>query len=317
MSKVSVIIPIFNCEKYLERCVLSIINQSLKDIEIILVNDGSKDKSLNICEKFANIDNRIIIIDKKNEGVGIARNEGIKIAKGEYIAFVDSDDFVELNFLEHLYNRAIKKNADICGCLYDEYKNGKYVSIQDLNTLKICGERNGKQFLNYFYNPSSSYESICCIVVWNKIYKTELIKNILFSDKKSAEDEEFSFKIMQESKKIYMSNKVLYHYFSDNQNSLTNKPFGIHKLDFLKILEERKSLIRSNKYLYNKNLYLLCNISIEYFFKMDGSSKNYNKKIFNVNFKELLDTKGVKMKDKVRFFIFYISPNLYKILTKI
>ena len=123
MCKVSVIVPIYNSEKYLERCIKSIINQSLRDIEIILINDGSKDNSLNICKNFHNKDSRIKIIDKENEGVGSARNDGIKIAKGEWISFIDSDDFVESDFLECLYNEAISKNVEICGCLYDEYKD--------------------------------------------------------------------------------------------------------------------------------------------------------------------------------------------------
>nr|WP_295761705.1 glycosyltransferase family 2 protein [uncultured Intestinibacter sp.] len=319
MCKVSVIVPIYNSEKYLERCIKSIINQSLRDIEIILINDGSKDNSLNICKNFHNKDSRIKIIDKENEGVGSARNDGIKIAKGEWISFIDSDDFVESDFLECLYNEAISKNVEICGCLYDEYKDEKFINVPNFKNLNINGLSTGKEFLNFFYNPSNSYESVCCVVVWNKIYKTAFIKEILFTNVKSAEDDEFSFKAVQKSKIIYVVDKVLYHYFTDNQDSLIKKPFGVHKLDFLKVLEGRKDLIKDNKYIYYKNLYLLCNISIEYYFKIQECDKRYNKvikEIFNKNFKEVLRTNTIKIKDKIRFLKFYINVDLYRILAK-
>lgn len=320
MCKVSVIVPIYNSEKYLERCIQSIINQSLRDIEIILINDGSKDNSLEICKNFHNKDSRIKIIDKENEGLGSARNDGIKVAKGEWISFIDSDDFVEVDFLEYLYNEAIAKDVEICGCLYDEYKNEKFINLSNSKNLNIDGVATGKEFLNYFYNPPSSYESVCCVVVWNKIYKTSCLRQILFSKVRSAEDDEFSFKVIQKCNKIYMGKKILYHYFTGNENSLTKKTFGTHKLDFLTVLEERKILLENNKDLYDKNIYLLCNMTIEYFFKTKKYIKNYDEKklkiIFNKNFKELLNIKELKIKDKVRFFIFYISPNLYSILTK-
>ena len=113
MAKISIIVPVYNNEKFLEKCLNSLINQTLKNIEIICINDESTDKSLQLLEKFANIDKRIQIINQTHSGPSIARNKGIKKAKGEYIGFVDSDDWVDLNFFEQLYINVKKYNADI------------------------------------------------------------------------------------------------------------------------------------------------------------------------------------------------------------
>ena len=113
MAKVSIIIPVYNVESYLRRCLDSVVNQTLKDIEIILVNDGSTDGSLAICEEYAKNDDRIKIITRKNGGLSAARNTGLDNATSEYIGFIDSDDWVDTNFFENLYNTAIEKNCDV------------------------------------------------------------------------------------------------------------------------------------------------------------------------------------------------------------
>ena len=153
MPKVSIIIPIYNVEKYLNQCLDSIINQTLNDIEIILVNDGSKDNSGQICEAYAQKDNRIKIIHKKNEGPSIARNIAIELAHGEYIGFVDSDDFVDLNFFEELYNNAKTHNASISTGNIKKY-------IENVGTKEIDNlfER------NFYFG------------FWRNIYKNDLIK---------------------------------------------------------------------------------------------------------------------------------------------
>ena len=116
MPKVSVIIPVYNVEKYLSECLDSVVNQTLKDIEIICVNDGSPDGSAEILEEYAQKDNRIKVITQENRGVSEARNSGLKIASGEYIAFLDSDDYIDLKFFEQLYKRGIESNSDVVVC---------------------------------------------------------------------------------------------------------------------------------------------------------------------------------------------------------
>lgn len=169
MAKVSIIVPVYNVEKYLRKCLDSLINQTLKDIEIICVNDGSKDNSPKILEEYAKKDNRIIVINQENAGLSVARNSGIDIAKGEYIGFVDSDDWVDLDFFEKLYYSATSNDADIAvsgiirvtGIKKKKFLNFEKETITDNANLKfeLCDV------------PEKSY-------VWNKIYKTEKLKEI-------------------------------------------------------------------------------------------------------------------------------------------
>lgn len=169
MAKVSIIVPVYNVEKYLRKCLDSLINQTLKEIEIICVNDGSKDNSPKILEEYAKKDNRIIVINQENAGLSVARNSGIDIAKGEYIGFVDSDDWVDLDFFEKLYYSATSNDTDIAvggiirvtGIKKKKFLNFEKETITDNTNLKfeLCDV------------PEKSY-------VWNKIYKTEKLKGI-------------------------------------------------------------------------------------------------------------------------------------------
>lgn len=132
MPKISIVVPIYNAEKYLERCIQSILVQTYSDFEVLLINDGSKDNSIKICQQYEKKDNRIKVIDKKNEGVSQTRNQGIKIARGKYIQFIDSDDFIEPNMLEEMLEKAEKEEVDVCICgfQYTYEKGDKNVNYQ-------------------------------------------------------------------------------------------------------------------------------------------------------------------------------------------
>ncbi len=214
MVKVSIIVPVYNVEKYLSKCLESLINQTLKDIEIICVNDGSIDNSLDILKNFAQKDPRIKIIDKQNEGVAIARNIALEQATGEYIGFVDSDDYIDLDYFEKLYNTATKNNSDIAVTsilkhkkYFDKY-NVRYSEEQVAENIqekiKLCGDK--KHF--FFY-------------AWNKIYKTDLIKNnkIKFSEGQIYEDVMFAMNALYFSNKVVSVPNTKYHYVERN-NSL-------------------------------------------------------------------------------------------------
>lgn len=169
MTKISIIVPVYNVEKYLRKCLDSLINQTLKDIEIICINDGSTDKSLEILEEYKNRDSRIILLNQENSGQSIARNNGIKKATGEYIGFVDPDDWVDLDYYEKLYNAASTNDTDIAvggiirvtGIKKKKFLNFEKETLTDNTNLKfeLCDV------------PEKSY-------VWNKIYKTEKLKEI-------------------------------------------------------------------------------------------------------------------------------------------
>lgn len=223
MTKVSVIIPIYNVEKYLRRCLNSIVNQTLSDIEIICINDGSTDNSLEILQEYAQKDERIVIINQQNEGVSRARNYGINIAKGEYIGFLDSDDYIDYNFYEKLYEAAKRTNAEIaCASIYwNRYKD--YM-------LKIKKEKLCKK-------PSSKYIAAAlpaCCYVWNKIYKTSKIKehNCYFEPDIYYEDMPWTFRT------VYLLNKMITvpnicYYYEYNPVSIVNKSTVKRRNDYI------------------------------------------------------------------------------------
>lgn len=217
--KISVIIPIYNTEKYLEKCIDSVLNQTLKEIEIILINDGSPDKSDEICKKYLMNEDRIKYIEIKNSGVSAARNCGLNIVRGEYISFIDSDDFVEKEMLEGMYTVAKEKDLDILGCEANYIdKNNNKTRVKD---LKGYIDRDLS-----FFEFVDEYEMFgySCF----KIFKAEIIKEnkIKFLENcKIFEDAEFVFEAAVYSKKIQYIDKQYYNYLihpSQSINKITN-----------------------------------------------------------------------------------------------
>ena len=220
MTKVSVIVPVYNVEKYLERCLDSLINQTLEDIEIICVNDGSKDNSPKILEEYKNKDNRIVIFNQENAGLSVARNSGMKIAKGEYIGFVDSDDWVDLDFFEKLYNSAISSGADIAVADFVREHPNKKPKRLNITEEKVYETPEDKLLI------CKTYREGC---VWNKIYRTEFLKSIdlWFVPGMYYEDRDFTVQSLYFSKKLVTVPNTYYRYFV-NPKSIVKK--GINKI---------------------------------------------------------------------------------------
>lgn len=241
MTKRSIIVPVYNVEKYLPKCLESLIKQTLKDIEIICVNDGSMDNSLAILKEFASKDSRIRIIDNQHQGVAKTRNTGIEQSTGEYIGFVDSDDYIDIDFFEKLYNSATKSNSDIAIASILKHKNffniynAKYtkeetaITIQD--KIKLCEDK--KHF--FFY-------------AWNKIYHSGFIKenNIKFSEGQIYEDVMFAIKALYYSNKIISVYGTKYHYI-EHENSLTKykDKTGEKEQDLVKAYSELQEFCNS------------------------------------------------------------------------
>lgn len=241
MTKLSIIVPVYNVEKYLPKCLESLIKQTLKDIEIICVNDGSMDNSLAILKEFASKDSRIRIIDNQHQGVAKTRNTGIEQSTGEYIGFVDSDDYIDIDFFEKLYNSATKSNSDIAIASILKHKNffniynAKYtkeetaITIQD--KIKLCEDK--KHF--FFY-------------AWNKIYHSGFIKenNIKFSEGQIYEDVMFAIKALYYSNKIISVYGTKYHYI-EHENSLTKykDKTGEKEQDLIKAYSELQEFCNS------------------------------------------------------------------------
>ena len=208
---ITIIIPVYNVEQYLNRCVDSIINQTYNNLEIILVDDGSTDNSGKICDEYALKDKRIKVIHKENAGVSLARNAGIDVAKGEYIGFIDSDDYIEPDMYEYLYNLMIENNSDISCCNNFDIVNNKCI-------LSTNFPREGVLSLNEILEDSGWGFTIV-----TKLFNKKTINNIRF-DRNLAigEDFLFCFEVFKNSKKIIFKNKAKYYYYH-NQNSVMQK----------------------------------------------------------------------------------------------
>lgn len=224
MIDVSVIVPAYNASKYIKKCIKSLLNQTIKNIEIIIINDGSTDNTQKIIKSFK--DKRIKLINlKKNQGIGNARNLGIKKAKGKYIGFIDSDDYVAKNMYEEMFNKAINENLDLVICnFYKIVENTKEkikVNIPHFdNTNTII---NPKLFLDIELAP------------WNKLYKKELLINKEFSTNLKYEDAPFVFACLSDAKQIGHINKYFNYYIVHDKSETTKMDKRVY--DILKILD--------------------------------------------------------------------------------
>lgn len=241
--KISIIVPVYNVKPYLNKCMDTLVNQTLNEIEIIVVNDGSTDGSIDIIKKYKEkYPNKIVVIDKENEGVGEARNSGIKIAKGEYLGFVDSDDYIETNMFEVLYKNAKDKNSDIAICQFKNVDENYNLLETENIYLKpnIKTSENLDQLIKI--NPAP----------WNKIYKKELfIKNDVYFTKYWFEDLEAITKVLLSSERISFVDQKLYCYLYRRSTSSSNI---IKKDKIYDIFNIFDSIIL---YLKNKNKYNL------------------------------------------------------------
>ncbi|MGU8908543.1 glycosyltransferase family 2 protein [Clostridium perfringens] len=261
----SIIIPVYNVEKYLERCINSIINQTEKNIEIILVDDGSLDKSGNICDSFAKNDSRIVVIHKKNGGLSDARNKGLEISNGKYILFVDSDDWCEENFVEEICNIAELNSLDLVVCGYKiNYSNNNYIINKNFNfERKFCGKKEiSEAIINLDTNGMFN-------VVWNKLYKREIIEKFKIEFDINAvpgEDLLFNCNYFTYIKNIYLLDKIYYNYMRQDEETLVCK-YRKDLYEKVKIFNKKREGLY-NFYNMNTDKYIgiLAELNIEYLF---------------------------------------------------
>ena len=251
--KISIIVPVYNVEKYLKKSMDNIVNQTLKDIEIICINDGSTDNSLSILENYAKNDPRIIIINKKNEGVAIARNTGIAVAKGEYIGCSDPDDWIELDMYEKMYNQAKKLDSDIVICDYIGYVEAED-KFKKLDFWKIAEKQNKKKVIEVTPNVNLDKEVIYKSLLvspgysWNKIYKAKLIKdnNIKYGTSPKISDDIFSLRAQICANRISYIKEPLYVYNIRQGSIVRNLDDGTYGFLFNVFDDIRDCLIKEN-----------------------------------------------------------------------
>lgn len=233
MSKLSIIIPVYNVEKYLERCVYSVLTQTLKDIEVILVNDGSTDSSGVLCDDFAIKDNRIKVVHKQNGGLSSARNEGLKYATSDLVGFIDSDDWISSDMYEYLWNLQQKNDADIVSCNYMlAYDYPTKIKNAKIREYVFTRNEALKKYLEL-----GAFSRINDYSAWKKIYKKELFSDVEFPDGMLFEDMSTNFRLIQKCSKYVYSTKICYFYFQ-NSVSITRNQYSLKHNDLFKVLTQ-------------------------------------------------------------------------------
>lgn len=273
---VSVIVPVYNVEKFLKRCLDSLINQTLQNIEIICINDGSTDKSVEILEEYSKKDSRIIVINQENQGLSVTRNNGMSIAKGEFISFVDSDDWIDFDFLENLYNAAVKYGCDIaCAGIIRLHKMHQKIHLLHERTIITEDFREKLELCDV---PDKSY-------VWNKIYKTSELKrhNLKFEPGMIYEDVMFTPQVLYLLKKLVTVPEVYYYYWRNSNSIVTQRN--------VQALADRQN---ANK--WAREFFKEHNVDIESY-----SEKSIKYKIFNITIFQIR-----KKKNKVQYSLFNI-----------
>lgn len=226
---ISIIVPIYNVDKYLERCLNSILSQTYHDIQAILIDDGSTDSSGLICDQYAKLDKRIKVIHKKNGGISSARNVGLRLASGEYIGFVDSDDYIDSEMFELLYKRSVETSADIVVCGFRSFGNKqKDFSLEFENNI-MTTEAGLRRLLENEQMPAYS---------WNKLFKKELFDGIVFPVNQRYEDVRVMHKLFLKAKKIATVGSMPYHY-QLRENSITGSTQRLKSDELIESYEDR------------------------------------------------------------------------------
>lgn len=306
MPAISVIVPVYNVEKYLHHCVDSILAQTFTDFELIMVDDGSTDNSGKICDEYANFDNRFRVIHQKNQGQAVARNRALEIAQGEYIVFVDSDDYIHSLMFETLVCTAQQTNADIVRCNYIEGTDCNY--NWQLSNKIVTKEYDSKSYLraSILNNTNGIW------VLWDKIYRRSCFDEIRFPEGRIFEDNATVYKVLYYANTIVEIDSVFYYYFQ-NANSTTNQSFYEKKADWLIVLQEMISFYEEHRdkevveYLVNRYINDAVYIIYPRLVKYCPKSKRIKpiKKTIKTYYKKIKKKKHFNIKN---------SPEIYNII---
>ena len=308
--KISVIIPVYNVGKYLKRCIDSIIQQNYDNLEIILVDDGSSDNSGKICDEYAVIDKRIIVIHKSNGGLSDARNRGLEICTGKYISFVDSDDWIEKDFYKFAVNNLGENDLLIFDYYLTDGKNKKCI-----NTLsKSCKLTVGECLLELSKANIQSY-------AWNKLYKRELFLSIRFPKGRNYEDQAIMHLIVHNCNRIKYFNKAFYNYYQ-NQNSITHTVNLKNYRDFLYVNILRGRFLKKNYpeiYEYHLSTIYAAIAKLCWLYHNDEKYKSryeFLRKFILARLKANWFNSKISYRSKVKMFLCFFDLNIIKLLYK-
>lgn len=309
---ISIIVPVYNAEKYLAKCIESIISQTYSTFELILVDDGSKDGSGALCDSYAEKDNRIRAFHKNNEGVSVAREFGLAQSKGEYIAFIDADDYIAEDYLKVLYQDIVKYNADIACCDCVEIVNGKETN-RFHNVLENRIIENKVEYIRDYVNNKEFYG----YVVWAKLIRKELLEGQTFKRIRFGEDTVYMLNLFEKAE-ITTLNDYKGYYYIRNEDSVTiksveditrplNHIYVGEALVNLSLLTDKSTQAVSAN-CYAEKIYGALSLMIKYNDKT-SFEKNYEYICKHIN--AVLKIKGVKPKYKIMLRFYKLSPKLY------
>lgn len=304
-SKISIIIPVYKVEEFLDRCIQSVVEQTFKNTEIILVDDGSPDKCPEMCDIWAKKDNRIKVIHKANGGLSDARNAGLDIATGDYIAFVDSDDWILPDMYEKMLHTMQIEKADICACNIRSY-------YSDYEVVLGCDEYivgNSEQILDMLYSDAK-YP----VVAWNKLYKREVWEKLRFPVGKICEDAFTTFKLVHKAKRIVQIPEDFYCYRIRPQSIMTS-PFSTKRMDEEEAWRENYQFVKTYypklykkafRFYIQKVHILIQTISTEQ--RQEFAQQfEYLKNIMKTNMVFVVLRSGLSLKYRIKYLIDYIQ----------
>jgi glycosyltransferase involved in cell wall biosynthesis len=312
---ITIIVPIYKVEGLLKRCVDSLLNQTYKNLEIILVNDGSPDQCGNICDEYAKLDNRVIVIHKENGGLSDARNAGIEIAKGDFIAFIDSDDWIHEEYIEILYGLLRKTNSEISMCNFFMTSTENFqVDNAEIKTYKYTNIEALERLYDKF--------NVQMVTAWGKLYKRELFEGVSFPLGRVHEDEFTTYKIIYKANNIVLTTAQLLYYWQREDSIMGDRYNLKNKLDQIDALKER------NKFFNQLGLEELCNktnrrIFLNYreiykekkMFLNKAEKEDFYRQFISFR-KQLRESKQSPM-FKVFYELYFLAPKSMDILYKI
>lgn len=306
---ITIVVPVYNVENYLDKCVESIVNQTYKNLEIILVDDGSTDSSGKKCDKWVEKDSRIKVIHKENGGLSDARNKGIDIATGKWIGFIDSDDYIDITMFEKLYNACVENNCKVSSCGFlrefeDASRNERWTTKEDMLL-----DRDG--MMEYLYKAAVGWGA------WNKLYDISLFDDVRYPFGKTREDEYTTYKIFDKIDKLYYICECLYFYYQRG-DSITGVSFSIKNLDSLEALEQAMEYHseHGNKKYYDRALQEYIRDVCEFALKnnCEGTEKQKIDEMLKKDAKDVLKNNHLKVVRKIKLLMISKCIGMYRFL---
>ena len=313
---ISIIVPVYNVEQYLEKCVDSIINQKYKNLEIILVDDGATDSSSKLCDELAKIDNRIKVYHKENGGLSDARNYGVERATGDYIGFVDSDDYIDAEMYEKLYEAIKKENVDVAECNLKIIYPNRVELFTEQNYYNVCTKQ---EYLEEYLKIEKIFGSACV-----RLIKSNIAKKLKFPVGKLYEDTYYAYDLIEKVDRYVIMNNPYYNYLM-RENSITNTKFNPRIFDLIEIVEKfRKTTYENYPGLKEavdcRKMYAYFSVLNSILLEENYRDNEYYSEIlsyFKRNYISLLKNKYINRNRKLSVILIKLNIDLYrKVLMK-